>query len=259
MKNASKIVALGTAAVTGVALVGVGFAAWVIGGQTAASAGGNIYVDTVVNGINLSASVDEGSAIIYGRPEVDMGIENPWLNNDGATEKLNLNLTVTYTGEISSLNIKLDLKNDGSNVTALYNECIQCGIISDYDIEFMKDADFSNSYEPEGEPLDIENVGVGEYNITNIPQVEEEGTLYIQLQFRWGTLFAYTNPLLFFKDFEPDDVLVKSEDGILIEGSGEGAKTAKEWAEEALTTLNNTLADSTGGSSTSFVITLNAE
>lgn len=259
MKNASKIVALGTAAVTGVALVGVGFAAWVIGGQTAASAGGNIYVDTVVNGINLSASVDEGSAIIYGRPEVDMGIENPWLNNDGATEKLNLNLTVKYTGEISSLNIKLDLKNDGSNVTAVYNECIQSGIISDYDIEFKEDADFNISYIPEEGSLEIQNVGVGEYNITNIPKVEEEGTLYIQLQFGWGTLFAGNNPLIFFNTFKPDDVLVKSEDGILIEGSGEGAKTAKEWAEELLTTLNTMLADSTGGSSTSFVITLNAE
>lgn len=77
------------------ALIGVGFASWIISADAIKEAEGNIIVDTVADKTYVVSGswLDDKSSIIFGAPAT-MNAHNPWLTNDseGKTE----NLTVTY-------------------------------------------------------------------------------------------------------------------------------------------------------------------
>ena len=260
MKNAAKIVAVAATAITGAALVGVGFAAWVIGGKAVASAGGNIQVDTVVNGIDLSASVAENSAVVYGRPALVADSDSLWLSNDGQEEQLTVNLTITYRGKVDGLTIGLGVLCDGVDITEKYSSCITEGLIADYKVEFKEDDTFTTTLiEESSTPMTAVPEELGKYKIINLPETDVEKTVYVQLIFDWGTLFTGNNPVNFFTTFSSDTELIKTEYGILTEGSGWGAKTAKEWAEDTLSRLSSSLTNDNAGESTTFKLTLTAE
>lgn len=77
------------------ALIGVGFASWIISAEAKKEAAGNIIVDTVADKTYVVSGswLDDKSSITFGAPAT-MNAHNPWLTNDseGKTE----NLTVTY-------------------------------------------------------------------------------------------------------------------------------------------------------------------
>lgn len=77
------------------ALIGVGFASWIISAEAKKEATGNIIVDTVADKTYVVSGewLGNKSSIIFGAPAT-MDKSNPWLTNDseGKTE----NLTVTY-------------------------------------------------------------------------------------------------------------------------------------------------------------------
>lgn len=77
------------------ALIGVGFASWIISAEAKKEATGNIIVDTVADKTYVVSGswLDDKSSITFGAPAT-MNAHNPWLTNDseGKTE----NLTVTY-------------------------------------------------------------------------------------------------------------------------------------------------------------------
>lgn len=77
------------------ALIGVGFASWVISADAIKEAEGNIIVDTVADKTYVVSGswLDGKSSITFGAPAT-MNADDPWLTNDskGKTE----NLTVTY-------------------------------------------------------------------------------------------------------------------------------------------------------------------
>lgn len=77
------------------ALIGVGFASWIISAEAKKEATGNIIVDTVADKTYVVSGewLGNKSSIIFGAPAT-MNESNPWLTNDseGKTE----NLTVTY-------------------------------------------------------------------------------------------------------------------------------------------------------------------
>lgn len=77
------------------ALIGVGFASWIISANAVDKAEGNIIVDTVADKTYVVSGswLDGKSSITFGAPAT-MNAKDPWLTNDskGKTE----NLTVTY-------------------------------------------------------------------------------------------------------------------------------------------------------------------
>lgn len=78
------------------ALIGVGFASWIISANTSTNAKGNIIVDTVTDkSYVISAASWKGgnSKISFGAPK-EMTVTGAWLTND-STDKTE-NLTVTY-------------------------------------------------------------------------------------------------------------------------------------------------------------------
>ena len=86
------------------ALIGVGFAAWIISADTSTNAEGNIIVDTVTDKsyvISAASWKDGNSKISFGAPKkAEMNEEGAWLTNDSTGEAENLTvtyrLTVTY-------------------------------------------------------------------------------------------------------------------------------------------------------------------
>lgn len=78
------------------ALIGVGFASWIISANTSTNAEGNIIVDTVKDKsyvISAASWKDGNSKISFGAPK-EMNVTGAWLTND-STDKTE-NLTVTY-------------------------------------------------------------------------------------------------------------------------------------------------------------------
>lgn len=78
------------------ALIGVGFASWIISANTSTNAEGNIIVDTVTDKsyvISAASWKDGNSKISFGAPK-EMSVTGAWLTND-STDKTE-NLTVTY-------------------------------------------------------------------------------------------------------------------------------------------------------------------
>lgn len=77
------------------ALIGVGFASWIISANTSTTAQGSFIVDTVADKTYVVSGewLENKSSIIFGAPAT-MNAQNPWLtnNSEGKTE----NLTVTY-------------------------------------------------------------------------------------------------------------------------------------------------------------------
>lgn len=78
------------------ALIGVGFASWIISANTSTNAKGNIIVDTVTDKsyvISAASWKDGNSKISFGAPK-EMNVTGAWLTNN-STDKTE-NLTVTY-------------------------------------------------------------------------------------------------------------------------------------------------------------------
>lgn len=78
------------------ALIGVGFASWIISADATKNEKGNIIVDTVTDKsyvISAASWKDGNSKISFGAPK-EMNITGAWLTND-STDKTE-NLTVTY-------------------------------------------------------------------------------------------------------------------------------------------------------------------
>lgn len=122
------------------ALIGVGFASWIISADAIKEAEGNIIVDTVTDKsyvISAASWKDENSKISFGAPKkAEMTEPNAWLTNNSAGEAENLTvtyqLTVTYgdstpaTGLVDSKKIAATFgaPNDPNYKKAISDELI---------------------------------------------------------------------------------------------------------------------------------------
>ena len=120
------------------ALIGVGFASWIISADAIKEAEGNIIVDTVTDKsyvISEASWKDGNSKISFGAPK-EMKEPNAWLTNNSAGEAENLTvtyqLTVTYadttpaTGLVDSKKIAVTFgaPNDPNYKKAISDELI---------------------------------------------------------------------------------------------------------------------------------------
>lgn len=120
------------------ALIGVGFASWIISANTSTNAKGNIIVDTVTDKsyvISAASWKDGNSKISFGAPK-EMNVTGAWLTNDSTDKTENLTvtyqLTVTYadttpaTGLVDSNKI---VATFGAPNDPKYNKAISDGLI----------------------------------------------------------------------------------------------------------------------------------
>lgn len=156
------------------ALIGVGFASWIISANTSTKAEGSFIVDTVtdnslvvengrwitINGTEVTS--DENSAkVSFGAPAT-MGKTDAWLTNDknGTTEKL----TVVY---------ELTVKTKGGEFVSNLSRAEITGTVS------CDNATYDPKY-----------VALSTLKVTN----KGNGIYYLQLDFNWGTDFGGNNP-----------------------------------------------------------------
>lgn len=169
------------------ALIGVGFASWIISADTSATAQGSFIVDTVndksykVEGVWLGNQ----SKITFGAPTTMNNTEKTWLTNDSTDKKENLTvtyqLTVTYGDTTPATGIANKIT---AVVTAPENENYTAAVNGKLII-----APTNATVEETGE-------GTGVYNIT--------------VTYQWGEHFGKVNPYTYYNEKTATDTLTDS-------------------------------------------------
>lgn len=170
------------------ALIGVGFASWIISADAADKAEGSFIVDTVTDKSYTVEGVWLGnqSKITFGAPTTMNNTEKTWLTNDSTDKKENLTvtyqLTVTYGDTTPATGIANKIT---AVVTAPENENYTAAVNGKLII-----APTNATVEETGE-------GTGVYNIT--------------VTYQWGEHFGKVNPYKYYNLKNATDKLNGSE------------------------------------------------
>lgn len=170
------------------ALIGVGFASWIISANTSTKAEGSFIVDTVSD---KSYTVtgdwkDKKSEIIFSAPTGDT--TNGWLTNDSAKKE---NLTVTY-----QITVKY---GDGTKATGIANK-ITALVTAPKNANYTAAVNGKLIIAPTNATVEETGEGTGVYNIT--------------VTYQWGEHFANAeginqNPYVYYNAKQPSDVLIE--------------------------------------------------
>lgn len=153
------------------ALIGVGFASWIISAGKSATATGNIVVDDVSDKrISLTYEwVDGKSSIIYGWDENYVTKEKDWLKNNTVDKKADLDLTLKVTVKDGNNNL-YDPESISATITAdeAYTTALGKGVVG---------------------------------ALPTLTAVEKSTGVYnIVIVFTWGEHFGGNNPLAFYNE-----------------------------------------------------------
>ena len=180
-----------------IGMIGAGFAAWIITGNTQVEESGNIQVEKVEdNRLNMTlAWKDSKSTIVYGHDGVTYS--GGWLANDGAEQILEVTLVIT-------LNNYADIKTKLDNNT-----------LTSFAIEFgWKDTEMTKYTTALSEGLvgalpTPDAVEFTDFNAVTITEGEGEEavetTVYqteVTFTFAWGTAFGGNNPMAYYNGQE---------------------------------------------------------
>lgn len=152
------------------ALIGVGFAAWIITSDTKQEVQGNLVVDVVTdNRLTIeTAWLDEKDAITFGWKEGNYA--NGWLQNNDANYKENLTVTLVVT-----------VKN--SKGEAVDAASVNATITGDDKYTAAKDANL---------------VGALPTQLNAVKQEGKTGVYHITITLTWGSAFNNLNPSEFY-------------------------------------------------------------
>ena len=164
-----------------IGMVGAGFAAWIITGNTTETQTGSIEVQEVVdNRLDLTIAwaetgvtgADDDAKIIFGKHATDTC---SWLANDDVDEKLTAKLSITVNNHAELIAADLtysfafNLVATGDSETAGYGKAVDAGLVGALP------------------------------TITDVT-ANETGAYEITITFAWGTAFGGVNPLTKYKD-----------------------------------------------------------
>lgn len=206
------------------ALIGVGFASWIISAEAKKEATGNIIVDTVADKTYVVSGewLGNKSSIIFGAPAT-MNESNPWLTNDseGKTE----NLTVTY-----QLTVKY---GDNKPATGIKGK-ITALVVAPASSNYTAAVNGGLIIAPENATVEETAEGSGIYNIT--------------VTYKWGKHFADSaeategvNPYTYYNGKEATGKLNGSETTYM-QDAKTSLETLSEIKESVQFTLNITVA-----------------
>lgn len=206
------------------ALIGVGFASWIISAEAKKEATGNIIVDTVADKTYVVSGewLGNKSSIIFGAPAT-MNESNPWLTNDseGKTE----NLTVTY-----QLTVKY---GDNKPATGIKDK-ITALVVAPASSNYTAAVNGELIIAPENATVEETAEGSGIYNIT--------------VTYKWGKHFADSaeategvNPYTYYNGKEATGKLNGSETTYM-QDAKTSLETLSEIKESVQFTLNITVA-----------------
>ena len=169
------------------ALIGVGFASWIISANTSTKAEGSFIVDTVADKTYVVSGewLENKSSIIFGAPAT-MNAENPWLtnNSEGKTE----NLTVTYQLTVTY--------GDGTKATGIANKITAL-------VSAPENANYTAAVN--GKLI------IAPTNATVVEAPEGNGKYNITVTYQWGEHFGKVNPYTYYNLKNATDKLNGSE------------------------------------------------
>lgn len=170
------------------ALIGVGFASWIISAEVSATpAEGSFIVDTVTDRSYKveGAWLNNQSKITFGAPDT-MNAVNPWLtnNSEGKTE----NLTVTYQLTVTY--------GDGSKATGIANK-ITAVVTAPENANYTAAVNGKLIIAPTNATVEETGEGTGVYNIT--------------VTYQWGEHFGKVNPCTYYNAKKATEKLNGSE------------------------------------------------
>lgn len=168
------------------ALIGVGFASWIISANTSTTAQGSFIVDTVTDKTYKveGAWLNSQSKITFGAPAT-MNARDPWLTNDseGKTE----NLTVTYQLTVTYV--------DGSKAAGIANK-ITAVVTAPENANYTAAVNGKLIIAPTNATVEETGEGTGVYNIT--------------VTYQWGEHFGKVNPYTYYNGKTATDTLTDS-------------------------------------------------
>lgn len=169
------------------ALIGVGFASWIISANTSTTAQGSFIVDTVADKTYVVSGewLENKSSIIFGAPAT-MNAENPWLtnNSEGKTE----NLTVTYQLTVTY--------GDGKKATGIANKITAL-------VTAPENANYTAAVN--GKLI------IAPTNATVVEAPEGNGKYNITVTYQWGEHFGNVNPYKYYNAKTATDKLSGTE------------------------------------------------
>lgn len=171
------------------ALIGVGFASWIISAEVSATpAEGSFIVDTVTDRSYKveGAWLSNQSNITFGAPTTMNNVENAWLTNNSEDKKENL--TVTY-----QLTVKY---GDNTPATGIKDKIITT-VSAPADPNYTAAVDGGLIIAPTNATVVEAPEGNGKYNIT--------------VTYQWGEHFSKVNPYTYYNLKNATDKLNGSE------------------------------------------------
>ena len=169
------------------ALIGVGFASWIISADAADKAAGSFIVDTVTDkSYTVEGSwLDNQSKITFGAPATMNNTSDTWLTNDSKDKKENL--TVTYQLTVTYGN--------GSKATGIANK-ITAVVTAPESASYTAAVNGKLIIAPTNATVEETGEGTGVYNIT--------------VTYQWGEHFGKVNPYTYYNAKTATDTLTDS-------------------------------------------------
>ena len=170
------------------ALIGVGFASWIISADAADKAEGSFIVDTVTDkSYTVEGSwLDNQSKITFGAPDTMNNTSDTWLTNDSKDKKENL--TVTYQLTVTYRN--------GSKATGIANK-ITAVVTAPESASYTAAVNGKLIIAPTNATVEETGEGTGVYNIT--------------VTYQWGEHFGKVNPYTYYNAKTATDKLSGTE------------------------------------------------
>lgn len=169
------------------ALIGVGFASWIISADAADKAEGSFIVDTVTDkSYTVEGSwLDNQSKITFGAPATMNNTSDTWLTNDSKDKKENL--TVTYQLTVTYGN--------GSKAAGIANK-ITAVVTAPKNANYTAAVNGKLIIAPTNATVEETGEGTGVYNIT--------------VTYQWGEHFCKVNPYTYYNEKTATDTLTDS-------------------------------------------------
>lgn len=256
MRDISKVIGVAVAAITGISLISVGFASWVITENGADGVvGGNVITQSISDGSVQINATSPNANIVFGSPANSLQ-NTGWIVSEAPAEQLSFDVYLSTDYGVSTMDIALEVFNSaGEDVTEKFYKCIDDGILDE-----LKIVDVTDYGEVAGNSLRVQphaDGAAGRYTVTGFTEGVMEYVL--QFNFRWGALFDYQNPITFFNYLDSDELLSVDINGRLSVDAVQTAEvkmTASEWAVQTLSALNDVFSDSQNAAGNgSFVLT----
>lgn len=221
-----------------IALIGVGFASWVITYNKKAEVTGNVDIDTISDKSHVvTVTSGAGQSVVFGAKAVSSTTPKTWLTlgkSDSGEDDATENLVLTYTVKVTNWNDLVTGKEfivtveevKGSDDATPYASAVTSELVAS--LPSQTDSDATNKIKIENTETD------GEYKVT--------------ITFNWGTYFNGKNPTDFYNENEATAVRTDAK-------SIEGKETVT-YMEDALNVIKN-LDAYKNLKSASFKVTIN--